>query len=212
MTTAIAPSTRHTEATRQAILEAGGELLLERSNDGFTVQDVADRAGLTHRTVYRYFPTRQELLAATARLLTSGLGDDFEHVSTVEEWLDALEPHLTRVEANLALLRRLLAAVLASEDGPLDSSRDRDTRRWDVFRAEFPHLSEREARRTFATLRHVTSSSSYLLYRLRFQLAPDESVEAILTAARLIVERAASKDRLEAERRASDGRAGSPEV
>lgn len=205
MTATIASNTRHIQATRQAILDAGVELLLERRDDGFTVQDVADRAGLTHRTVYRYFPTRQELLAATARFLTSGLGDDFRHVSTVQEWLDALEPHLARIEANLALVRRLLAAVLASDDGPLEARRDRDTHRWDVFRAEFPHLSEGEARRTFATLRHLTSSSSYLLYRLRFELAPAEAVGAILTAAQLIFEQTATRDRLAAERPASDG-------
>lgn len=204
MTSAIAPDSRHTHATRQAIVDAGVELLLERRNDGFTVQEVADRAGLTHRTVYRYFPTRQELLAAAARSLAPGL-DDFRNVSTVQEWLDALEPHLALVEANLTLVRRLLAAVLGAGDGPLEARPDRDTHRWEVFRAEFRHLSERDARRTFATLRHLTSSSSYLLYRLRFQLAPAEAVDAILTAARLIVQEASSRDRLVAERPASDG-------
>jgi AcrR family transcriptional regulator len=203
MTISYPTETRHTQATRQAILDAGIELLLERRDDGFTMQEVADRAGLTHRTVYRYFPTRQGLLAAVARVLSPGI-EDFRDVSSVEEWVTAIGPHLARIEADLTLVRQLLAAVLGSKDGPLEARPDRDAHRWEVFRAEFPHLDDRDARRTFATLRHLTSSSSYLLYRLRFRLAPAEAVEAILTAARLIVHDAASRDRLTAAGSAND--------
>lgn len=192
-----ASTNRHTEATRQAILKAGVELLLDRRDDEFTVQEVADRAGLTHRTVYRYFPTRQELMAATARSLTPDLGDDFRDVSTIRDWIDAVEPHLARTEANLALVRRLLAAVLASDDLLLveERTRARDAHRWQVFRAEFPHLTEPDARRTFATLRQLTSSSSYVLFRLRFAMSPAEAVETIRAAALQIVEQAAARDR-----------------
>jgi AcrR family transcriptional regulator len=197
---------RHTEATRRAIVEAGAALLLEGSDDGFTVQGVADRAGLTHRTVYRYFPTRQELLAAAARSLALEVDDDFRDVSTIREWLDGVGPHLAGAETNLSLVRRLLAAVLASED-PLaeDPLLDRDARRWEVLRAELPHLTESDARRTFAMLRHLTSSSSYVLFRLRFGMAPPEAVETIRAAALLIVDQAAARDRAAARGLPGDG-------
>src|SRR5437773_7132552 len=82
-------ATRHTEATRKAIVEAAAELFLDRRPGGFSVQDVADRVGLTHRTVYRYFPTRQELMGAAAQYLAPGFAEDsFGEVSTVEEWID----------------------------------------------------------------------------------------------------------------------------
>jgi AcrR family transcriptional regulator len=102
-----APDPSHQlEATRTAILEAAAQLLLERRNDGFSVQAVADRAGLTHRTVYRYFPTRLQLMAATARSLAPHLEEDsFAGVSTIEEWIDALRPHLAGTEANLEVVR-----------------------------------------------------------------------------------------------------------
>ena len=68
----VVPATRHTEATRKVILDAAVDLFLERQSDEFSVQEVADRAGLTHRTVYRYFPSRQELLGATAERVVRG--------------------------------------------------------------------------------------------------------------------------------------------
>jgi AcrR family transcriptional regulator len=196
--TAKPASIRHMEATRRAILEAAVDLFLERQSDGFSVQEVADRAGLTHRTVYRYFPTRQELLGATAQRLAPSVAEDpFSEVSTVEEWIDAAGAHFARTEANLEIVRRVVAAMLASEDRRLfgQDIRDRDASRWGVFRRQFPHLPEREARRTFATLRHLMSSTSYVLYRLRFGLSPAEATQAIRSAASQIVEQAARGDR-----------------
>jgi AcrR family transcriptional regulator len=190
-------ATRHTEATRKAIVEAAAELFLDRRRDGFSVQEVADRAGLTHRTVYRYFPTRQELMGATAQYLAPGFAEDsFGEVSTVEEWIDGVEAHLARTEANFEIVRRVLVAVLASEDPVLsdETIHDRDAHRWEVFRRQFPDLSEDDARRTFATLRHLTSSTTYVFYRLRFGMSPAEATEAIRSGAAQIVEQAALRD------------------
>src|SRR5918995_4176222 len=180
------PATRHTEATRKVILDAAVGLFLERQSDGFSVQEVADRAGLTHRTVYRYFPTRQELLGATAERLGPAVVDQrFAEVSTLEEWIDVLGPHFAHTEANLELVRRVIATMFISEDGRLlgQDLRERDAHRWLVFRGQLPHLAERDARQTFATLRHLMSSTSYVLYRLRFGMSPAEATAAIQHAA-----------------------------
>jgi AcrR family transcriptional regulator len=201
--TAVA-TTRHTDATRKAIVEAAVDLFIERQSEGFSVQEVADRAGLTHRTVYRYFPSRQELLNATAERLAPALMDErFGEVSTVEEWIDALGPHFAHTEANFELVRRVVAALFTSEDLRLfgQDLRERDSHRWEVFRRQFAHLPDGDARRTFATLRHLTSSTSYVLYRLRFGLSPAEASEAIQNAASQIVEQAARRDRAARPRR-----------
>jgi len=190
-------ATRHTEATRKAIVEAAAELFVDRRQEGFSVQDVANRAGLTHRTVYRYFPTRHELIGAAAQHLAPGFGEDsFGEVSTVEQWIDAIEAHLARTEANLEVVRSVVAAMLASEDLVLlrGGLHDRDAHRWDVFRRQFPHLSEDDARRTFATLRHLTSSTTYVLYRLRFAMSPAEATEAIRHGASQLVQQASLRD------------------
>jgi len=195
----IAPAiNRHTEATRKAILEAAVHLFLERRSDAFSVQEVADRAGLTHRTVYRYFPTRQDLVGATAQHLAPGFAEErVMEVSTVDEWIDAVGAHLAGTEANFGIVRSIVAATLASDDLRVfgQGIRDRDTHYWEVFRRQFPHLPEDDARRTFAVLRHHMSSVSYVFYRLRFGLSPTEATETIRSGASQIVDQAASRDR-----------------
>jgi len=190
--------TRHTDATRKAILEAAVDLFLERRSDGFSVQEVADRAGLTHRTVYRYFPTRDELMAATAVRLAARIAPlPFREASTVEEWMNLLGAHLARTEASFETHRSMLAATLATDDLRLfgQSLGDRDAHLWQIFRRQFPHLDKGDARRTFAVLRHLTSSTSYILLRLRFGLSPADATEAIRSAASLVVGQLARRDR-----------------
>jgi AcrR family transcriptional regulator len=190
--------TRQTEATRKAILGAASGLFLERKIDGFSVQEVADRAGLTHRTVYRYFPTRQELMRATVQHLAPGMDEEpFSEVSTVEEWIDGVAAHLAFIEANFEVVRGLLVAALASDEllGSDQRLRDREAHRWEVFRRQFPHLPDGDARRTFATLRHLTSPVSYVFMRLRFGMSPAEATEAIQSGASQMVEQAAIRNR-----------------
>ena len=190
--------TRHTDATRKAILEAAVDLFLERRSDGFSVREVADRAGLTHRTVYRYFPTRQGLMGATAQRLSPGIADEtFSEASTVEEWIDAVGAHLAFIEANFDVVRGLMVAALASDELLRSDQRlrDREAHRWEVFRRQFPHLPDADARRTFATLRHLTSPVSYVFMRLRFGMSPTEATEAIQSGASQMVDQAAIRNR-----------------
>jgi AcrR family transcriptional regulator len=193
-----AAPTRHTEATRTAILRAASDLFLERKFDGFSVQEVADRAGLTHRTVYRYFPTRQELMHATVQHLAPGMDEEpFSQVSTVEEWIAAVGAHFAFIEANFEVVRGLMVAALASDELRRSGQRlrDREAHRLEVFRREFPHLPQGEAHRTFAALRHLTSPVSYVFMRLRFGMSPTEATEAIQSGASQMVEQAAIRNR-----------------
>src|SRR5262245_60328768 len=52
------------QRTRRAILEAMADVITETNGIAFSVQAVADRAGVTHRTIYNYFPTREALCEA----------------------------------------------------------------------------------------------------------------------------------------------------
>src|SRR5687768_1730530 len=71
--TRSALSERKQNVTRDAITGAVADAIREVGID-FSVQDVADRAGITHRTVYRHFEDRDALIDA--------VGDRFE------QWLD----------------------------------------------------------------------------------------------------------------------------
>ncbi|MGH2859431.1 MAG: TetR family transcriptional regulator, partial [Solirubrobacteraceae bacterium] len=54
-------------ATRAAIEQAARELFAQRGFDAVTVREIAERAGVTERTFYRYFPSKHELVADDAR-------------------------------------------------------------------------------------------------------------------------------------------------
>jgi len=50
--------------TRAAVLGAAIELLAERGYSGFSVESVVERTGIAKTTLYRHWPTRDDLLAA----------------------------------------------------------------------------------------------------------------------------------------------------
>src|SRR6186713_1929990 len=62
----------HKQATRTRIVRAVAELVTEAHPAAVSVPAVAKRAGVGVATVYRYFPTKEALLDASAMVL----GDD----------------------------------------------------------------------------------------------------------------------------------------
>lgn len=52
------------EARREAIVDAAIGLILELGNSGVTLEQVADRAGISKALIYKYFPRREVLLRA----------------------------------------------------------------------------------------------------------------------------------------------------
>ena len=57
------------EAARQAVLEAADDLLVERGFAGVTVEGIAARAGVAKQTIYRWWPSKVDILI-------DALGDD----------------------------------------------------------------------------------------------------------------------------------------
>src|SRR3712207_6425766 len=52
------------ERTREIIVDAICAQVVESGANDFSVQDIARRANVSLRTVYRYFPAREDLMAA----------------------------------------------------------------------------------------------------------------------------------------------------
>jgi AcrR family transcriptional regulator len=50
------------EAARQAVLEAADDLLVERGFAGLTIEAIAERAGVAKQTIYRWWPSKVEIL------------------------------------------------------------------------------------------------------------------------------------------------------
>src|SRR3954464_15216912 len=64
---AISLREQHAQATRERILAAVADLLERDTLEELTVPAVAEASGVSLRTVYRYYPTREELLEAAGR-------------------------------------------------------------------------------------------------------------------------------------------------
>jgi AcrR family transcriptional regulator len=68
---------------REALLQAAIQLIAEVGPAGFTLREVARRAGVSHNAPYRHFPDRENLLAAVAaqgfRELTQAMLDAVKH-------------------------------------------------------------------------------------------------------------------------------------
>ena len=68
-----ATSSGSRQRTRRAILEAMADVITETNGIGFSVQAVANQAGVTHRTIYNYFPTREALCEAFSEYVDESL-------------------------------------------------------------------------------------------------------------------------------------------
>lgn len=81
----------HKIATRQAIQEAADRLFAERGYAETTVRDVADAAGVTERTLFRYFTGKEALLVRDIVAWLPTLTAEIRERPAEEGALDAIE-------------------------------------------------------------------------------------------------------------------------
>ncbi|HWB55863.1 MAG TPA: TetR/AcrR family transcriptional regulator [Gaiellaceae bacterium] len=98
-----------TAAARRAIVDATLALLSERGFHGTTIEAIASRAGVGRNTIYRRWPTKEELVADALRELTADL--DVREGDGLYSHLLAWVRDLTDLFAD-PLFSRILPAVL----------------------------------------------------------------------------------------------------
>jgi AcrR family transcriptional regulator len=89
---------------RRQLSDTAARLFLQDGFDAFRVADVAEACGVSEKTVYNYFPTKESLvldqLATTMSALRTGLADP--SVPPVQAALHILDTELTAMTAGLA--------------------------------------------------------------------------------------------------------------
>ncbi|WP_158863903.1 TetR/AcrR family transcriptional regulator [Leifsonia sp. AG29] len=95
-----AGSGRPRASSRRMLAEAAGELFLEQTYAGTTIDDVARRAGVSRATFFNYFGAKSDLLWLE-----------------VDESLESFDSTLDGVSRELPPMEAVLAAVLALADG-----------------------------------------------------------------------------------------------
>ena len=190
--------TNQSDRTRQAIIEAASEIVFgSASPDEFTMQNVADAAGVSHRTLYRHFPSRSELINAVGATLDTRLeaAMPVDVLSSFDGWVSSVDEIIGFGTAHREKLRRGLA--LSVTTGQFRT--DRDAAYWTLFRDAFPHLDDDTARQDFTMLRHILSANATILVGQRFDLDPGQLAEAVKRAVRALVSDIRRRDRAAAK-------------
>ena len=150
------------EDTRKAILDALGGQIAESGAMGFSIQDVADRAGVTHRTVYNYFPTREALNDAFALHVeeeelaaTFGVRPD-EGVRLAQ--LPSVAATYFRMIADKAVHVRAYVMLMIASRSPAQLTRERTKQFEQLMEDEAGPLPEGAARLATAAVRQFVSS------------------------------------------------------
>jgi AcrR family transcriptional regulator len=94
MTADLGKREAHKIATRQAIQAAADALFAARGYEKTTVRDVADTAGVTERTFFRYFSGKEALLVKDIEAWLPTLADEIRRRPTTELPLEAVEQAL----------------------------------------------------------------------------------------------------------------------
>jgi AcrR family transcriptional regulator len=174
--------------TRRKVLEAVLELVAEGSLDELSVPAVSQRSGVSVATIYRYFPTRDELLVAAAaepaeRALahrpTARPGDDDLASYQRAMWHDFAH--------NLPLLRHQLASTAGREMRAVRLERSSAALAGYVERHGVDPQSV-EGERLISLLLLINGSLALVELHDRQGLAVDEALDRSLWAMHALIE------------------------
>ena len=174
---------RQSELTRRLILGTASELL-ERSTPlgELTVRAVAKAANISERTVFRYFPAREEFLDAVAAAVHDRMALP-PPPSSVEELLAAPRALYSRFEA----MRELTRAALHTE--LFHRIRESQAKvRWTAIQgivdALAPRAAARERKIAAANIRFYLAASTWHYYRFYFRFSLEETIACAEAAIR----------------------------
>ena len=149
-------------ATRNRIIDAA-VALLQGDDTRFGMQDVADRAGVAVRTVYRAFPTKDDLLAGVLAAIKERFEASAGRPPTTAEELRASVVPAVRAVYELEPLYRALFATPAGRESHRRSAGERRAFVEAAFADDLAGLSAEQTQR-FAALMHLVTSSSGVLF------------------------------------------------
>ena len=168
------------DLTRDLIMRAFQELLRNDHPDAITFPQVAEAAGVSLRTVYRYFPTRADLLQIAAAWfgeLTEGAR--WDDPATVRDLAGGI-PHMGRLFDEHTNVFRALAEV--------ELERPRRDAVAAAVAEVAPDLPEADVRRAEAIIACIRSGHSWLVLHDQYGLTGDDIVATLDWAATTLLE------------------------
>lgn len=175
--------------TRTRILDAARGLVLDQHPAALTVGAIASAAEVSERTVFRYFPTKEQLIQAVSEWPTERL-PNLTMPTRWDEVRGALRVHWHYFGENLDLLRseRMVPGGLELRQARLRNARPQ----FEQLLAD-AGLEETESSPLVDVLIHLTSSSTLLELVDRHEMTVDQALDAVLDAFDRLVESALQK-------------------
>jgi AcrR family transcriptional regulator len=177
---------QHAEATRERILAAVAELLEQGEADELTMPGVADVSGVSLRTVYRYYPTREQLLEAAGRWI----GDELlahPYPGTLDEVVELFRVGCHDFDERPGLVRALALSQLGQSIRAYRRRERLDAIR-QALRQELTALPEDELRRAEAVLGYLHNILAYTALREESGLSGEEIGESLAWAMKTLVD------------------------
>jgi AcrR family transcriptional regulator len=184
---ASAVSIREQQATvtRERILAAVADLIERDGVEDLTVPEVAEASGASLRTVYRYYPTREELLEAAGRWI----GDELlqhPYPQSLDDVADLYQQGCREFDERPGLVRALAFSQLGRRVRGY-RRRERLTSIRQALRRELKGTDERQLRQAEAVLAYLHNMLAYTSLRDESGLSGEEIGEAIGWAIRTLV-------------------------
>jgi AcrR family transcriptional regulator len=175
---------QHAAATRERILGAVADLLERGDAEELTVPGVADASGVSLRTIYRYYPTREDLMEAAGRWI----GDELlkhPYPHDLDEVADLFESGSPDFDERPGLVRAMALSQLGQRVRGY-RRRERLEAIEQALRYEFPDLDENELRRVAAVFSYLHNILAYTTLREENGLSGEEIGAAIGWAIRTL--------------------------
>lgn len=176
---------QQSDRTRELILDAFADQLADTGLQDFSVAKMAERAGVSVRTVYHHFPDRNALLDALDRRMDRELGD-VPFPTTAADLPGTVETLFRAFDANEQLVR----AKFASELGRSMRERGRARRLEGLRRIVEPitsNLPPEETKQAIAVLHHLLNLEAWRSMKDEAGLDGEASGRAVGWAIRTLV-------------------------
>jgi len=185
------------EQTRERIVQAAVDLLSEGDAGDLSMPDVAARAGVSVRTVYRSFANKDELLDGVIDWLNHHISQVTGARPETRHDYESTTADVIRVVFEIEPLYR---ALFATQPGRASHQRSGAIRRESMrgaYAAELDALDEDQGHRLLAVLHLVASSSGALFMKDYWDLDAEDAGRVIEWAIRVLADAASDPARRE---------------
>lgn len=185
MSTPISLKDRHSDATHGLILATAIELLEAGSISNVTARAVAKQAGMSERTVFRYFATRDDLLDAIAAEAAARMQSP-PPPATIDDLLDYPKPLYRSFEDKAALVKGILHTELFNRVR-VTAAAERWSAVTRLIDEALPDRSRKERRLLATNINYFLSATTWNYYRTRFELSTEDTIAAAKGAIRALL-------------------------